>query len=661
MFNLTFQHEKYFLDKEKNLIKNLQKEQNNFNQFKSSNYEPGKFRINSRNNNQAQFDLNSVNSEQLKKSYDNILSNPGNDKLKLSQQEQFSPTKPFSKEKNILFNSYDNHQLPMINNNNNANNKISNNPIKLSPFSNLNNHSNVNSPIKINKNINIPKYKARQIQMKEKKNENETLLKKLFDEQNQILNEYKTSATKLIRERDDFINETQILKEKISQVKNDQINFINKINIHSYVDKVIEEKLDKIINSQKNIIRIDTNNNLNEHFNTDINKAFNKTYMTFKSDKIKKLSSYSNNFNNAFVSPKNEKLQSNKSIRDVIKSNTWDDKPIVTKYTLSNNKYTLSNKPSLATDNNEKDENEIESIEKKENLVKPKLPDKPKTTIVHTFSNNQINKNSSKSIKLKRVSSKSIIISSKDNSLVKSKTSNQQRLNIAESESKIFTNTSIEDNINSRSNNINIVDNTSEIYVNTEKHNTVISSNNDKQAEESIKSNLSINQSEKSSVLKTIQNIQQQELVNSYPKAKAKIEIKKGAIKPKKLLVIPLSDKKSISTSNKSNKPIEQAELTKRKEDEKEGEINFNTNRNIATPDVSRPSTGVNYKDQLLNLLTGIRDSNTELVKNQGNIELIKKKKKESEKIKDVIMEESVDNDIKDITQKESEPKLLHM
>lgn len=102
--------------------------------------------------------------------------------------------------------------------------------------------------------LNIPKYKVRQhSNQKEnliKPKENDIALKKLIQEQNQILNTYKDSANQLLKERDEYINDTLLLKEKINQSRNVQLNLINKLNYHSYVDKIVEDQISSIYTNQ---------------------------------------------------------------------------------------------------------------------------------------------------------------------------------------------------------------------------------------------------------------------------------------------------------------------------------------------------------------------------------------------------------------------------
>ena len=660
MFNLTYQHEKFFLEKEKNLIKNLKVEENNYNNYKNNLYQPKKFDIGSkfsRNNKQDNAkDLGHIN-----RSFNNILNDSYSNekdnnfgKFEVASEKAYSPSKPFNKNK-FMFSSHDNMQPKILNDIHNWN-------------------GNENGILKKNENIPnkltiaskpIPKYKSRQAYQKDNKNiENEILLKKLFDEQNQILNEYKTSANKLIKERDEYINETNILKEKIIETKNNRV--INNINIENYVHKVIEEKLDKIIKLQKNLIKVeepkpkeDTIKNTNK-----FNSKLKNTYMTFNSDNPKENSLLKKATKN------NEKSIQSESASNIYQSPVNHDDKVIPTLLSNNNNFTRteikSNTIVKSVKINKDDDDDKRAMLSKIKLKKissKKLPIKQQNDSSMSISNNESISNNAVM--------KEINLSKKSLSKLQSirVSSSQQIINYSNQSIK-ESNDQTEKSFNHESSRITQQNNNKDITIFNSletREDKALNLNLRAESVSEKENDIKSTNTKLSMISAEINELKSNE--KTYTKPKINVELKKAVMKPKKL-IIPAPKKKNYiininenavsnennavtaSESNKDNifnvsNNITMGEQTSIKEEESEIKLKNNYPK---TPEITRPlpTTSDDYKEQLLNMLSGIKESNEKYQKTKLNLEKVKEVRKRSIMTSNRIEEENYEEGKKD-------------
>lgn len=203
--DLTAQNEKYILQKEKQLLKNLQNEhfslfnynnilQTSTNRAKSKDF-PMKI-INS--------PVKSVNSkEKVNISYISTVNNKNLDKTNINTTENVLSLPKIPKYKSRQVSNHNYNQYT---------------------------HFNRQTTLEINKNEEETKKTSRSPKKinDEMGNSNLFLLKNLFDEQNFILKEYKDTAFRLIKERNEYLIEANRLKDIIDYKKIESVNCFDK-------------------------------------------------------------------------------------------------------------------------------------------------------------------------------------------------------------------------------------------------------------------------------------------------------------------------------------------------------------------------------------------------------------------------------------------------
>lgn len=247
MYNITSQHNKFFLDRQKELLKNLQQERRKFevtpNNTMTEHRRQDQPNCNNPNRSAISFEKPAVglqnkipitnpmhcshDASSFKNAYDNPIRKYNqinfDNKMLAPQHEYYVPK----------------HHCDL--------DMLRPNYLQLSPTFTASNHEKrINMSSKPAVSLKIPKYKIRQHSNQNELAPNPTndlFLKMIYDEQNYILKTYKESTNLLMKERDEYINGAMLLKASIDRSRNAQLSLINKLNHSSYADKNIEEPI----------------------------------------------------------------------------------------------------------------------------------------------------------------------------------------------------------------------------------------------------------------------------------------------------------------------------------------------------------------------------------------------------------------------------------
>lgn len=322
MFGLLEHHNKYVLEKEQKLIRNLHLEGTSYSNFKRS-YRNNEIENASdkiyRNINESSLTKDSKISKE-----DSLLKNSIHIKSINNNSNGFNKIETFKEGVNTNNNVED----KINRNNNNNNNKNTRNFNKLKT-NKIDSSINIVSLPKIPRHKKIPKYKQNnhkklQNDIKTNISNNESLFKKLFDEQNEIIDNYKKSANLLIKERDRYISETKMLNDKIIKSRNQQMNNFQKKNYSLVLNSIIDKKINNLINTKikendcfnnnkitnlltpiKNTNNKSIKNNLLINTDKSImnNNMFSaKSYLTFKDKTYGNIYNNIDNINNSKIS-----------------------------------------------------------------------------------------------------------------------------------------------------------------------------------------------------------------------------------------------------------------------------------------------------------------------------------------------------------------------
>lgn len=233
MNNMDLSHINENIEREKNLLENLQKESKFFRKFQSDKELSG-FNEN--------ISSNRHENTALSKSIDVLKNNDIHVKFDMSNRKKINPKQPINISVNQSSNRNPNIKSTFFDNNINPNQNFHNH--NYAYHNNDNNANNLYQPY-LNNNLNT---------------NTENKLKSLFNEQSEIIESYKETSKQLIKERDEYIKKTEVINKKIDYTRNLNDKIVKKINC------LISDKFDNnndITNENRKIINIPKYSNSN--------------------------------------------------------------------------------------------------------------------------------------------------------------------------------------------------------------------------------------------------------------------------------------------------------------------------------------------------------------------------------------------------------------